>query len=441
MRSKIAVITSQSLREPTGASLERLKPECETLLVTYESFAQLPGLYDRYAGEVDGFLVSGQVVQAAIEGAGHDVRKPVMCFQADTAELYRAVLRYVLDHPGGDIGRVLMDFLLPLERGASARAFLQETELPELTERVNRWVRSMALEQLAQVERVIAERIVELWRLGQVDMVICLYSSIVPILEAHGIPYDCPHVEDLHLLDLLNRLQVKIELDKLRRNMPVAISAAPRGRARAVPENMEALGRQLERFLHENLLECVLQERVDCCEVFTTVSVMQYLTDRCRSSKLNSWLEHRLPFPVAVGYGVGSDVNQASFHAQAARKEAEFVGGSFIRNENGALIGPLGTEKALVVECRDRDIRDIGEIARRCGLSTLTIQKVAASMKLAGSNKITTQELAGRFGVTVRNANRILARLVEGGCARVAYVQASTSKGRPVKVYELTLEY
>lgn len=438
MRSRIAVITSRFLREPTEAALGRLGPECETLLLTYESFAQLPGLYDRYADEVDGFLVSGQVVQAAIEITEHAVRKPVLCFQADTAEIYKAILNYILERPGGDISRVLLDFLLPLGREASAKAFLQEMELPELTKQVDRWTGAMALDQLERMERTIAEQIVALWRQGKVDMVICLYSSITPVLRANGIPCDCPRVEDAHLLDLLTRLQIKIELDKLRRNMPVVISAAPRGRTLLTPENMAALRRQLERFLHENLLECMLQERQDCCEIFTTVSVMHYLTDRCRTSSLNTWLERNLPFPAAVGYGVGSDVNQASFNARAARKESEFAGRSFIRNENGALIGPLGTEKPLVVE--SRDIRDAGEIARRCGLSTLTVQKVAASVKLTGSNKITTQELAGRFGVTVRNANRILGRLVKGGCARVAYVQAATSKGRPVKVYELMLE-
>ena len=87
---KIAVITSQFLREHTEASLERLARQdigCETLLLTYKTFACLPELYDQYAEKVDGFLVSGQVTQAAIEGRKHAVRKPILYFQADTAEL------------------------------------------------------------------------------------------------------------------------------------------------------------------------------------------------------------------------------------------------------------------------------------------------------------------------------------------------------------------
>ena len=439
MSTKVAIITSRSLREPTAASLERVKtmnPECETLLLTYDSFSHLPGLYDQYAEEVDGFLVSGQVAQAAIEIKEHEVRKPLMFFQADRAELYRSILCYLLDHPGADINRVVLDFLLPLQGGRSAERFLRETEIPALETQVSAWVGAMDLDRLERLETAIAERIVELWTAGKVDVVICLYSSIVPVLQARGIPYDCPRVEDMHLLDLLRRLQIKIELDRLRAHMPAVVSVAPRGSAAA--GHMDALHQRLELFLRENLLDCILQRRTDCCDIFTTVSVMHYLTDHCRTSRLAFCLDRDLPFPTAVGYGVGTDINQAVHNAQAARKEAEFVGKSFIRNEREELIGPLGTEKYLVIPCQNG--QGVGEIAKRCGLSTLTIQKIAASMKQTGSSKMTTRELANRFGMTVRNANRILSGLVEGGYAHVAYFQATNSKGRPVKVYELTLD-
>lgn len=438
MSMKIAVITSQFLRRHTEASLERLSRQdigCETLLLTYKTFACLPDLYDQYAEKVDGFLVSGQVTLAAIEGKKHAVRKPIMYFQADTTELYKSILCYLLEHPGADISRIILDFLLPLEGGPSAEKLLREMELPVLEAQVNAWIRTMEIGQLERLEAAIAERIMALWTAGKVDIVICLFSSIAPLLKAHGIPCDCPRVEDAHLMDLIHRLQMKIELERLRAYMPAAVNISPRGKSTA--EQMGALHQYLAQFLHENLLECVLQEESECCYLFTTVSVMHYLTDHCRSCKLSAYLDRELPFPTAVGYGVGSDISCARLNAQVARKEAEFSGKSFIRNERGELIGPLGTEKSLIIRCQS--VQNVGEIAKRCGLSTLTIQKVAASMKQSGSSKMTNQELANRFGVTVRNANRILNRLVEGGYAQVVYVQAANSKGRPVKVYELML--
>lgn len=439
MSVKIAIITSQFLREPTRASLERLERQdigCETLLLTYKSFACLPELYDQYAEKVDGFLVSGQVTQAAIEAKKHAVRKPVIYFQADTAELYKSILSYLLGHPGADINRIILDFLLPLKGGGSAEKLLCEMELPVLEAQVSAWIGRMELGQLERLEASIAERIIALWTAGKVDIVICLYSSIAPLLREHKIPYDCPRVEDTHLLDLIHRLQMKIELERLRAHMPVAVSISPCGKSAS--EHMDALHQYLRRFLHENLLECVLQEDAECCYIFTTVSVMHYLTDHCRSCKLSACLERELPFPASVGYGVGSDISRAMLNAQVARKEAEFSGRSFIRSERGELIGPLGTEKPLIIRCQN--VQNAGEIAKRCGLSTLTIQKVAASMRQSGSSKVTNQELANRFGGTIRNANRILNRLVDGGYAQVVYVQAANSKGRPVKVYEIMLD-
>ena len=97
---KLAIITSQSLREPTAASLARLQklqPDYETVLLTYENFAQLPALYDEYAPSVDGFLVSGQVTLAAIERKEHAVRKPLLHFQ-DWSHCPHAYSSYCLWH-------------------------------------------------------------------------------------------------------------------------------------------------------------------------------------------------------------------------------------------------------------------------------------------------------------------------------------------------------
>ena len=63
---------------------------------------------------------------------------------------------------------------------------------------------------------------------------------------------------------------------------------------------------------------------------------------------------------------------------------------------------------------------DIFQIAEKCKLSTLTIQKLISIVKMNGSYEITTNELANHLGVTVRNANRILRNLENGGAATIA---------------------
>nr|WP_276514570.1 winged helix-turn-helix transcriptional regulator [[Clostridium] scindens] len=57
--------------------------------------------------------------------------------------------------------------------------------------------------------------------------------------------------------------------------------------------------------------------------------------------------------------------------------------------------------------------------------------------KMNGNTRLTTQELAERLGVSIRNANRILKNLKTGGIATLVYKQSSISKGRPINIYEL----
>ena len=122
-----------------------------------------------------------------------------------------------------------------------------------------------------------------------------------------------------------------------------------------------------------------------------------------------------------------------------ARKEAVQFGKSFIQNENGDMIGPLGSSDRRVIQ--NQYVQNLGKIAKQCNLSPVTIKKVLASTHAAGSNKITTHELAERMGSTVRNANRIIQNLENGGVAKLAYTQTTNAKGRPVKVYELYFNF
>ena len=106
-------------------------------------------------------------------------------------------------------------------------------------------------------------------------------------------------------------------------------------------------------------------------------------------------------------------------------------------NESNQIIGPLGSSQLPSFQQNLPD--DIFQIAEKCKLSTLTIQKLISIVKMNGSYEITTNELANHLGVTVRNANRILRNLENGGHATIAHTRSTASKGRPVKVYRLNL--
>lgn len=78
-------------------------------------------------------------------------------------------------------------------------------------------------------------------------------------------------------------------------------------------------------------------------------------------------------------------------------------------------------------------------ISSECGLSPLTVRKLADIVSSRNSREITTRELADQMGTTVRYAQKILSILEGKGYAEYAYGRSLAHKGRPSKVYTIHL--
>lgn len=438
MQNKIVMITSQYLHEPTKAALKRLGLTEQILLDQYENFSHLCQVYDRYAAEADGFIVSGRSAALAIEITPHAVQKPVVSLQVDAAALYKVLLQLFLANREQDANRVVLDFLVPLGGGYTVEDYLACEEVTPMMSGIQNWVQQVGIAADGGVEDIILKHLLELWKNGEMDIVLCHYSSLIPALEAAGIPYLYPFSDDHQIQELVDDLQEKIELASLRASLPAIIEAVPAQNIERTEERMQLLQQWFGQYFREQLIGGTVQIHQNRCSTVTTQRTVHRFTDRGTCCGLSAYLKEKLDFPVVVGYGIGSEVGQAYHNAQEALREALHTGHSYIKNESGTMIGPLGSERQIVLETQD--IPEIGKIAKQCNLSTMTIQKILASVKISGSKQITTQELASRFGVTVRNANRILTNLTSGGFAHIAYSQTSNSKGRPVKVYELDLD-
>lgn len=428
---RLTVITSRYLLASTQAAMERVGANCQFRVVTYDDFTHIAQVYERWEPESDGFLVSGPTAAAAIRLAHPNGEKPVLSFQEDAAALYKALLKLVLEDREQDIGRIVLDFLLPLNCGYTLRDFLSMGEI-EFVERGN--MERLRVENGADdIETYIAGRLIELWERGEMDVAVCQYSSIVPVLEERGIPCRYPFISDDQLAGRVNEALVQIELERLRASLPASIHIVRPGPAG--PDGMVEMERALTQYLADNFLSCQVRQYQGGLQAFTTLQAVRCLMRGGTACPVSAYLREKLGFPVAVGYGVGSTESHAAANAQLAACEAAFSGESFLVDEAGNLIGPLGAPRQIALESE----QDVDLLAQQCGLSPVTIRRLLASIRISETNRVTAQELANRFGVTVRNANRILSRLTSGGLARVAYIQSNSARGRPVKVYELQI--
>lgn len=435
MQAKILFITNRYFFQPTVEALSRMKLNCSTKVVSYNSFDQIPQVYDQHAGVYDAVLITGTSAKHVLDLKYPDNQKPVVAYQVDSDALHRDILRFAIETQNLDFSRIAVDFLVPLDNGYSVVDFLNLDSMKpvllqnaQLTERVGK-------QNFRSLESVILDRIIMLWEQKSIDMVLCLYASIVPSLQELGIPFRCPFISDGHLHRLIQDVLVKVELTRLHNNHPAIVQIFPRHLDGVSREQFQLLHKNVQQYVHNNLIDCVLQETENCLVLISSMQILRFLTNDFQICRISSWLSERLNFTVAVAYGIGTTVSHAMNNVQIASKEAKLLGQPFVVDTNGTLIGPLNSEKRMVIA--NSSLTDVSEIAKRCSLSAMTIQKLMTIVRSSGTDKITIPEMAQRLHTTIRNANRIMLNLCRGNVAQPVYTQTTHSRGRPIQVYAL----
>lgn len=441
MKATIIIITSEYLHPFVQNIIENVHLDCAIQIVEYNNFYHITEIYKEYETIADGFMVSGKTALAAIEKALPTHKKPIISFEASIVSIYYLLLEKFLENRKLDTKRVFFDFLLPLYQNtdhATVDYFLYHKETFQIKSEVGEWLNNITLREISLVEEQLTEKIMELWNEHKIDLVICHYGSIIPFLKQHHIPYcySPPTKEDL--LNLISTFLSQIELNRLRENLPGVIAVTLLGKDKRCLAKT-SLKKALSNITNEFALNVILQEEEeDKCYIFTTLRAIECITNKLRRCSIRPALKKKYGIDAYVGYGIGNDITSAKSNAQDALKESLFSRGCYVVNEQHNLQGPLNAEKYLAV--RGDISKEIYTTAKRCNLSTLTIQKLLSIIEMTGTNKITQQTLAEHLGVTTRNAGRILGNLEKGGAASIVYTQSITSKGRPIKVYELNIK-
>lgn len=435
MSAKLLFITSHYFYQPTVDALARIRPSCETRVVAYDDFNHISQLYGMYADQFDACLTSGVVAMNAIQLAYPHPPIPLYYFQISANALHRDILKVILDTGSMDLSRIAMDFLVAVGGGYSVADFLKVEELDSVYGENMQLTQTIGMKDGRTIEHYVLERITQLWKSDAIDLVICQYSSIVPMLEERGIPCRCSFVSDHRLNAVIQEVLIKIELSRHHENHPAIIQVFPRYSTEKDPQRISRLAGLLQDYIRSNLIDCVLQESGSCCVIISTLRILRFLTGEFQVCRICTYLEDRVDFPISVAYGIGTNVPHAMNNVQIASKEAKLTGRPFIVDTNGNLIGPLNSESRMVIA--PYSLPDASDLAKRCSLSAMTIQKLQSIVRSNGSDKITVPEMAQKLGTTVRNANRIMLNLCRGNVARPVYTQTTHSRGRPIQVYAL----
>lgn len=80
-------------------------------------------------------------------------------------------------------------------------------------------------------------------------------------------------------------------------------------------------------------------------------------------------------------------------------------------------------------------------IANAVRLSAETIVRIIGVMHSLNTDKITSHDLVYGLNISLRNANKFLSNMEKYHYAEVVGYKRIGNKGRPVRVYQLTLKY
>jgi len=439
---KIIVLSTPLLHSLLEDILKTLLPEGVYRVVDYVDFMSIANVYASLENEADGFLLAGgRVAKAAIQKGLQTPRKPMASFMLNSTSFYKLMLNLLHNNRQLDLHRVALDGFLPLREHPSLADSLDDKKATRLDEDVQNWVNQLSLEDIYSLDEDLARKITTLWKAKKIDLVVCTYSGIMERLQEQGIPCAFAYPDTETVKVALDRLLADIQIAAMRENLPVIISVSKKRGNDTGDQDSDpvSLHKGLLDFNRENITDFLIQKTADGFDIFTSLRIANQITNNFQTCQISHYLTEHLDFEVSVGYGIGNDIAQAKANASSARKESALSGSSYVMDEKNNLIGPLDSDQYLAI--KSEFTPEIYRTADQARLSTLTIQKIVSIMNLMGTNRLTTQDLTTKLGVSVRNAQRILSALEKSGLAVVQNYKTSSSMGRPVKVYEINFAY
>ncbi|AEV87391.1 hypothetical protein ACWT_6378 [Actinoplanes sp. SE50] len=147
------------------------------------------------------------------------------------------------------------------------------------------------------------------------------------------------------------------------------------------------------------------------------------------------------PAGPAVGFGIGASARSSVALAEQAADRAERAGSTsgYLITEDGVMIGPIGAaDPPLAYSYREHG--GLEELAVRAGLSAATMSRLAALERSLAGRAITPGELARALGITDPSGRRLIRKLGEAGLVAGEGSAQPHHKGRPTRLYRLTIQ-
>ncbi|MEG2017349.1 MAG: hypothetical protein RR128_02685 [Clostridium sp.] len=444
---KIAILLTEYLHSYLKESIEKLELECETEIFIFYNYTHIVDLYRQLENRFDGFITTGPGPMQAIIKSVPDC-KPISFFLCSDSNYYKMFFEVIYKYQDWNFEYGYFDFcdyLCP-DQESSLIEYLKNGTLKEWLHKNNSYIAEMSVEDVQESSKRKLEKHIRLWNSGKIKYSLSRMSPIMPqILEA-GVNcyYISASIDDIRTC--FKQLTQEILVRQLKNSQPAAIDIilpvsdnSEQNSIDTFQLRCELTEKLITAFNKKHLCDFIVRETHLGFRISTNHKTVETITTNFSICLLKEYINARGEFDVYIGYGLGKDLTQAEAAAADASRESKLQAGrfSYLINENRDLIRLSGESNDLSIQSEISPyIREISDLS---GLSTLTIKKLIAALKVTGSEEVTTHELARVLHITVRSANRFVSALVKCNLARVLYSKQTNTKGRPSKVYQFLL--
>lgn len=433
----VLIISSPYLAQYVDDMFKKYFKNTAYRIVEYHAFSELQGIYLANESWADAILTTGIVVQTVLERAIPDLSKPILSLGTDNESFYRVPLSLLIEHRSLDPERIVFDVFLNFTPIPTVVDLLDYKSLDYSFPSFQQWLATASLEELCAIEDKTFLSLQQLWENHEIDLVICRYSNLVPRLKELGIPCVFAAATDEYFRTTVQHLLAQIKIQKMSAHAPAVILFTPLDTPEHTwSEHQEiSLQKVLLDYAQNNDLDFMIQKKNSQILILTEKAVISYVTHNFTSSQFSNYLDTHLDFSVNVAFGIGNTIEIALENARMAYEASGISKDSFLIDEDQQLIGPLSD--SLSSFYTSMNASQVQELANRCGLSTLTIQRLNRLMLLTDRRDLTSVELAESFHITMRGANRILQKLEACGLAEASFKKSAHMRGRPTKIYQI----
>lgn len=417
------------LKEKIGGSF----PDIKFTYLPIRDPEELLSHFMELRNSLDGLITGGQVITAHIHKICPDY--PYLeSLDLDALGICQVLLKMAREHPGIDFSRVFFDFVYDDSGHILLSEILGDTgfrHFPLASEGDEPDI----ISSLQEIPAVLENRYRKLYNGGEIDYVVTRYTFAESILQRNHIPYYHAFPSQEHIHQAVGRLVNRVRLSQREETCPAVVKISLPAPVTDDVQRLKStrLFELLLLFSRECGGDFIVQDSTQGYEAFTTFRTVLRITDGLSRCGLLHYLSENHMDDVQIGYGVGSDMQEARFGASASQEEATRHGKGYsgyqVFGSKGLLPGYWGGNR------RDGSSYYL-EISQKTGLSLNTISRLAT---IEATQPVTSQSLSDRLGVTVRSANRILKQLAENGLAEIKTSPSQNRRGRPEYLYLLKL--